>query len=89
MCIRIYIFNFKKQTNKQKNKQEYKKAKETKEERKKSLENRLKNKFAAARVKIFLANRISWNKSIFLWPQYCARANACFKIKKTKSTFHN
>ena len=59
MCIRIYIFNFKKQTNKQKNKQEYKKAKETKEERKKSLENRLKNKFAAARVKIFLANRIS------------------------------
>ena len=30
MCIRIYVFNFKKQTNKKK-KQEYKKAKETKE----------------------------------------------------------
>ena len=26
-----------------------------------------KNKFAAARVKIFLVTRISWNKSIFLF----------------------
>ena len=38
MCIRIYIFNFKKQTNKQK-KQEYKKEKESKEEKRISLEN--------------------------------------------------
>ena len=40
MCIRIYIFNFKKwQTNKQKKKQESKKAKENNEEKKISLEN--------------------------------------------------
>ena len=48
MCIRIYIFNFKKQqTNKQQQqqqqqKQEPKKAKETKEGKRVSLENRLK-----------------------------------------------
>ena len=42
ICIRIYIFNFKKQINKQKRKQEYKKSKETKEEKIISLENRLK-----------------------------------------------
>ena len=86
-CVSEYVFLI------SKNKQAYKKinknTKETKEERKKSPENRLKNKFAAARVKIFLATLISWNKSIFLWLQYRARANACFKIKKTKSTFHN
>ena len=41
MCIRIYIFNFKKQqANKQK--QEPKKAKETKEEKRISPENRFK-----------------------------------------------
>ena len=42
ICIRIYKFNFKKQTNKQKRKQEYKKSKETKEEKIISLENRFK-----------------------------------------------
>ena len=46
MCIRIYIFSFKKQTNKHKKtttaKQEYKKAKETKEEKRISPEYRLK-----------------------------------------------
>ena len=41
MCIRIYIFNFKKQTNKQKKTRIQKKAKETKEKRI-SSENRLK-----------------------------------------------
>ena len=86
-CVSEYVFLISK--NKQANKKINKNTKETKEERKKSPENRLKNKFAAARVKIFLATLISWNKSIFLWLQYCARANACFKIKKTKSKFHN
>ena len=86
-CVSEYVFLISK--NKQANKKINKNTKETKEERKKSPENRLKNKFAAARVKIFLATLISWNKSIFLWLQYCARANAFFKIKKTKSTFHN
>ena len=42
MCIRICVFNFKKQTNKQKQKQEYKKAKEAKEEKRIYLENQLK-----------------------------------------------
>ena len=55
--------NKKKQTNK---KQESKKAKETKEEKRIFPENRLRNKFAAARVKIFLVTCISGNKSIFL-----------------------
>ena len=37
MCIRIYIFNFKKKANKQTKKQEYKKSKKTKDEKKISL----------------------------------------------------
>ena len=41
MCIRIHVFNFKKQTNKPKNKNT-KKAKETKEEKRISQENRLR-----------------------------------------------
>ena len=45
MCMRMYTFNFKKQTNKQQQKQEYKKAKETKQEKRIFPENRLKNKF--------------------------------------------
>ena len=42
MCIRIYISNFKKQTNKQKNTR-LQKAKETKIENRISPESRLKN----------------------------------------------
>ena len=45
ICIRIYIFNFKKQANKQKKKKkrkEYNKANETKEEKRISPENRFK-----------------------------------------------
>ena len=38
MCIKIYIFNFKKQTNKQKENKNTEKAKETKEEKTISLE---------------------------------------------------
>ena len=38
MCIKIYIFNFKKQTNKQKENKNTEKAKETKEEKRISLE---------------------------------------------------
>ena len=64
MCIRIYIFNFKKQTKKKKNKNT-KKAKETKEEKRISLENGLKKKFAAARVKNFFVTRITRNKRVF------------------------
>ena len=41
MCIRIYIFNLKKQRNEQK-KEEHKKSKKTKEEKRISPENRLK-----------------------------------------------
>ena len=46
MCVRIYIFNFKKQTNKQKKKKRKKhtkKAKEINKEKRISLQNRLKN----------------------------------------------
>ena len=56
-CVSEYVFLISK--NKQANKKINKNTKETKEERKKSPENRLKNKFAAARVKIFLATLIS------------------------------
>ena len=41
MCIRIYVFNFKKQTNKQKNKNTIK-ARQTEQEKRISPENRLK-----------------------------------------------
>ena len=61
-------FYQKHQTNKRKN-QESKKEKETKEEKRISMENRLKNKFAAARVKIFLVTRISGKKGNFFWPK--------------------
>ena len=57
MCIRIYIFNFKKQVKK-------KNTKEAKENISgKSIK---KNNFATARVKIFLVTRISGNKMGFL-----------------------
>lgn len=39
MCIRVYIFVFKKQTNKQKKSKNANKAKETKEEKRISKEN--------------------------------------------------
>ena len=77
VCIRIYIFNIKKQTNKQK-KKNIKKAKETKEEKIISLENWFKkNKFAVARMNIFLVTHIFGNMNIvlsfffflfFFWP---------------------
>ena len=68
MCIRMYIFNFKKQQTNKKTEQESKKVKEkeTKEEKRISQENRLKkNFFAVARVKIFLVTRISGKKRFF------------------------
>ena len=68
ICIRIYIFNFKKQQQQQK---KIKKAKETKEDNifGKSIK---ENKFAAALLKIFLVTRISENKSFFgLSEQFC------------------
>ena len=70
MCIRIYILNFKKQTNKQKNNKKKnkntKKAKETKEEN--NIPGKLiKRKIAVVQVKIFLVTRISGD-SIFFWP---------------------
>ena len=61
-------FYQKHQTNKQKN-HKSKKEKETKEEKRISMAKRLKNKFAAARVKIFLVTRISRNKGSFFWPK--------------------
>ena len=80
MCMRIYLFNFKKQTNEQKKKrkkkQEYKnKPKKQKKTKQKKLKKKsehlrninLKNKFAATLAKIFLVTRISGNKNLF-WP---------------------
>ena len=72
VCIRIYIFNFKKankqakKTNKKTKKtRKQKKQKKTKEENIMFSENRLKNKLAAAWVKIFLFTRISGNEYFF------------------------
>ena len=48
--------------NKQLKKQEPKIAKEIKEKKRMSPENWFKNKFAVARMNIFLVNRISGNK---------------------------
>ena len=58
ICIKIYIFNFKKQTNKQ--------AKETKEGKTISLENRLKKWICGNPGKVFLVTLISRNNSIFI-----------------------
>ena len=79
MCIRIYIFNFKKQTNEQKEKtkkkQEYKNKQKTEKNKtkQKKLKKKseyirkinLKNKFAATLAKIFLVTCISGNKNLF------------------------
>ena len=65
MCIRIYIFNFKKQ---QTNKQKKQKSKKAKERRKKNISGKSIKKtksFSAARVEIFLVTRISGSKSFF------------------------
>ena len=64
----MYIFNFKKQTNKQTNKN--KNTKKQKKLKKKwdylrKMRKWIEKKIAAARVKIFLVTRISRNKSIF------------------------
>ena len=71
MCIRIYIFDFKKQTNKQK-KHIHKKTKTRIQKKQKKLKKKknisgklIKKEFAAARVKIFFITRISGNKSFF------------------------
>ena len=67
MCIRIYIFNFKKQTSKQKKTIKAKKAKRNKWIKENISGKSIRiNKFAADRVKIFFNTRISRNKSIFL-----------------------
>ena len=62
MCIKMYIFKFKKQqtNNNNKRKQASKKSKEYNEEKKISPENR----FAVARVNFLPITRISGNKSI-------------------------
>ena len=87
MCMRIYIFNFKKQTKKKKEKEkkkEYKKATETIEEKIIFPENRLKrSKFADAQVKIFLVARLSRNKSNFFWSQEKERPYEIFLVLKT------
>ena len=69
MCIRIYILNFKKQTNKQNNNnnkknKNTKKAKETKEENNISGKS-IKRKIAAVQVKIFLVTRMSGDRIFF------------------------
>ena len=68
----MYIFNFKKQTNKQTNKN--KNTKKQKKLKKKwdylrKMRKWIEKKIAAARVKIFLVTRISRNKSIFFGPR--------------------
>ena len=68
MCIRIYIFNFKKQTNKQK-KQEYKKEKESKEEKRISLENWLKKLICSRPCEDFSCYPLFWKQEYFFSPQ--------------------
>ena len=65
MCIKMYIFKFKKQqtNNKNKRKQASKKSKEYNEEKKRSPENR----FAVARVNFLPITRISGTKSIIFF----------------------
>ena len=83
MCIRIYIFNFKKQ---QINKQKKTVIKENKrnQRRKENISGKSikKNKFAAAWGKIFHVTYISGNKSffVFFWPD--CRRTLIMKIKK-------
>ena len=81
MCIKVYIFVFKKQTNKQKKSKSTKRAKETKEEKRIYQGNRPKKiKFAGARVKIFLVTRISGNKNLFFFgPSNSLGADYLFK----------
>ena len=68
MCIKIYSFNLKKATNQQHQQKKHKpkKAKKNNERKKEIISGKLikRNKFAAARVKIFLVTRISGKKSI-------------------------
>ena len=67
MCIRIYVFNFKK---KQKNSKNTKKQKKLKKKREYLRKIDLKNKFAEALGKIFLDSLISDNKRLlFVWPK--------------------
>ena len=65
-CVSEYIFLVSKNKQTRKKNKNRKKAKETKEENffGKSIK---KNKFAAARVKIFLITRISGNKRFFVF----------------------
>ena len=63
MCI---IFNFKKQTNKPKKQKQSKNTKKQKKLNKKREYLQKKKTFAVARVKIFLATRISGHKCIFV-----------------------
>ena len=67
--------------------QESKKAKETKEEKKLCPENRLKDKFAAARVKIFVVTRISGNKSNLFWSDFVRNMFRNVKRISTKCIF--
>ena len=68
ICIRIYIFSFKKQQQNNNKNQESRKAKETKEEKRISLKNQLKNKFAAPRVKVFLVTAFPGISVFSFWP---------------------
>ena len=53
MCIAIYIFNFKKQTNKQKKKQEYKKKNKKKKTKEANEEKRISPKYPLILFKDF------------------------------------
>ena len=66
VCIRIHIFNFKKQTAEKK---EPKKAKETKEERITSPENWLKQiKLRSPEWRFFLSPAFPETRVLFIWP---------------------
>ena len=68
----------KQNNNNNNNNKKEKKKKKTTEETRISPENRLKNKFGAARVKIFLAIRISGKKSIEYFHCYFFNSKFCY-----------
>ena len=74
MCIRIFFFNFKKQTNKQKKNTK----KQTKQKKRISLENWLKNFFSCLNED-FSSHLHFWKKEFFF----------CFKYLKSDKIFKN
>ena len=80
MCIKIYIFNFKKQTNNQKNQKQkkkrfQKKEEETEEEKRVFPEDRLKKKICGQEYFFF---GLAWNNIDITC--YSVFANGCYSV---------